>query len=245
MAYSIGRRRRRRSGAGGSRPATISCLPGRHRIHHPLETAVRQLGQQPRAARRSPVAAGRQGRPDPASVAAEFSGRRRAAGGVPRLLPEKRRYSFEFRHPSWYAPRILRLLSERNIALCLSDHHDAPAPWRAPPISSICAAMARAAATRGTIAPPCSGEWARRIRSWKKQGCDVFVYSTTTRRAPRRPMRSSSVSCAGSIRRLQFGRGEPLIDLRGGLQLTRLALQRFALLAGGSFSASSRVVSES
>ena len=47
-----------------------------------------------------------------------------------KLLSDKRRYSFEFRHPGWYAPRILKLLSERNISLCLSDHHDAPAPWR-------------------------------------------------------------------------------------------------------------------
>ena len=45
------------------------------------------------------------------------------------LLPEHRRYSFEFRHPSWYAPKILRMLADRNIALCISDHHDAPAPW--------------------------------------------------------------------------------------------------------------------
>ena len=47
-----------------------------------------------------------------------------------RLLSTERRYSFEFRHPSWYQPRILRLLAQRNIALCISDHHDAPAPWR-------------------------------------------------------------------------------------------------------------------
>ena len=47
-----------------------------------------------------------------------------------KLLPKKRRYSFEFRHPSWYAPRILRLLRAQNISLCISDHHDAPAPWK-------------------------------------------------------------------------------------------------------------------
>jgi uncharacterized protein YecE (DUF72 family) len=47
-----------------------------------------------------------------------------------KLLRKKRRYSFEFRHPTWYQPKIMKLLSERNIALCLSDHHDAPAPWR-------------------------------------------------------------------------------------------------------------------
>lgn len=46
------------------------------------------------------------------------------------MLPGKRRYSFEFRHPSWYAPAVLRLLRDANVALCLSDHHDAPAPWK-------------------------------------------------------------------------------------------------------------------
>jgi uncharacterized protein YecE (DUF72 family) len=43
-----------------------------------------------------------------------------------KMLPNKRRYSFEFRDPSWYAPRILKMLAEQNISLCLSDHHDAP-----------------------------------------------------------------------------------------------------------------------
>ena len=33
------------------------------------------------------------------------------------LLPEHRRYAFEFRHPSWYARNILRTLADRNIAL--------------------------------------------------------------------------------------------------------------------------------
>jgi uncharacterized protein YecE (DUF72 family) len=32
-----------------------------------------------------------------------------------KLLPRKRRCTFEFRHPSWYAPSILRMLSDRNI----------------------------------------------------------------------------------------------------------------------------------
>lgn len=47
-----------------------------------------------------------------------------------KMLSSNRRYSFEFRDPSWYTPRILKMLAERNISLCLSDHHDAPAPWR-------------------------------------------------------------------------------------------------------------------
>jgi len=50
--------------------------------------------------------------------------------GFLRMLPPERRYSFEFRHPSWYRPQIMRLLTKKNVSLCISDHHDAPAPWK-------------------------------------------------------------------------------------------------------------------
>jgi hypothetical protein len=46
------------------------------------------------------------------------------------LLSKKRCYSFEFRHPSWYAPKIMRLVIDANISLCISDLHGAQAPWR-------------------------------------------------------------------------------------------------------------------
>jgi uncharacterized protein YecE (DUF72 family) len=45
------------------------------------------------------------------------------------LLNKKRQYAFEFRHPSWYEARVLDVLRDHDIALCISDHHDAPAPW--------------------------------------------------------------------------------------------------------------------
>jgi uncharacterized protein YecE (DUF72 family) len=48
-----------------------------------------------------------------------------------KLLPPRRRYAFEFRHPSWYEDDILDLLRNNDIALCISDHHDAPSPWLA------------------------------------------------------------------------------------------------------------------
>jgi uncharacterized protein YecE (DUF72 family) len=47
-----------------------------------------------------------------------------------KLLPKRRRYAFEFRDRSWYADPVLALLRKHNIALCISDHHDAPAPWQ-------------------------------------------------------------------------------------------------------------------
>jgi uncharacterized protein YecE (DUF72 family) len=93
-----------------------------------------------------------------------------------KLLSDKRRYSFEFRHPSWYAPRILRLLSEHNIALCLSDHHDAPAPWRRTADFVYVRGHGPTGRYRGHYRPETLGHWATRIRSWNKQGCEVFVY---------------------------------------------------------------------
>ena len=45
------------------------------------------------------------------------------------MLPPRRRYAFEFRHPSWYADNVLEFLSRRRAAMCISDHHDAPSPW--------------------------------------------------------------------------------------------------------------------
>ena len=46
-----------------------------------------------------------------------------------KLLKKKREYVIEFRDPSWYEPAVLDLLRDHDVALCLSDHHDAPAPW--------------------------------------------------------------------------------------------------------------------
>jgi uncharacterized protein YecE (DUF72 family) len=93
-----------------------------------------------------------------------------------KLLSNKRRYSFEFRHPSWYAPRLLRLLSEQNISLCISDHHDAPAPWKRTADFVYVRGHGPQGRYKGHYRTDTLAEWAKRIRSWKKQGCDVFVY---------------------------------------------------------------------
>jgi uncharacterized protein YecE (DUF72 family) len=93
-----------------------------------------------------------------------------------RLLSKKRRYSFEFRHPSWYEPRILELMSQRNIALCVPDHHDAPAPWRRTADFVYIRGHGPGGRYKGHYQAQTLSKWATRIKSWKKQGCDVFVY---------------------------------------------------------------------
>jgi uncharacterized protein YecE (DUF72 family) len=93
-----------------------------------------------------------------------------------KLLSEKRRYSFEFRHSSWYQPSIFKLLSKRNIALCLSDHHDAPAPWKRTADFVYIRGHGPSGRYKGHYRSQTLSKWATHIRSWKKQGCDVFVY---------------------------------------------------------------------
>jgi uncharacterized protein YecE (DUF72 family) len=93
-----------------------------------------------------------------------------------KLLPRKRRYSFEFRHSSWYQRDILKLLSQKNISLCLSDHHDAPAPWKRTADFVYIRGHGPGGQYRGHYGLQTLSNWADRIKSWKKQGCDVFVY---------------------------------------------------------------------
>jgi uncharacterized protein YecE (DUF72 family) len=92
------------------------------------------------------------------------------------LLKADRRYAFEFRHPSWYEPTILDLLRRRDISLCLSDHHDAPAPWEV----TASFVYVRAHGPRGTYKDHYSNktlrDWARKIVAWKRGQRDVYVY---------------------------------------------------------------------
>jgi uncharacterized protein YecE (DUF72 family) len=96
--------------------------------------------------------------------------------GFLRMLSPKRRYSFEFRHASWYSPPIMRLLSGNNISLCISDHHDAPAPWRRTADFVYVRGHGPGGRYKGHYAKNDLAVWARRISSWKAQGCDVFVF---------------------------------------------------------------------
>jgi uncharacterized protein YecE (DUF72 family) len=97
-------------------------------------------------------------------------------GNFFKMLPDKRRYSFEFRDPSWYAPKILKMLAERNISLCLSDHHDAPAPWKRTADFVYIRGHGPGGRYKGNYPASTLADWARQIRSWSRRGRDIYVY---------------------------------------------------------------------
>ena len=91
------------------------------------------------------------------------------------ILPEGR-HCFEFRHESWYTPRVYELLRSAGAALVIGDHPK----WRF---------QARELTTdwtlvrlhhgrrgrRGNYSETELDEWARRIAQWRRRA-EVFVY---------------------------------------------------------------------
>ena len=93
-----------------------------------------------------------------------------------RMLNRDRRYAFEFRHPSWYVPRIFRVLSEANIALCISDHADAPSPWKRTADFVYVRGHGPGGRYKGHYKPAALASWKQKIDRWRSRGHDVYVY---------------------------------------------------------------------
>jgi uncharacterized protein YecE (DUF72 family) len=93
-----------------------------------------------------------------------------------KMLPRRHRYAFEFRHDSWYDDEIFELLRKRNIALCISDHADAPSPWEVTADFVYLRGHGPTGRYRGHYRDHDLKLWARRIRKWKRARKDVYVY---------------------------------------------------------------------
>jgi uncharacterized protein YecE (DUF72 family) len=106
----------------------------------------------------------------------QFHADRERLAAFIKLLPRRRRYAFEFRHASWYADAILDLLRDSDMALCISDHHDAPAPWIATARHVYVRGHGPGGDYRDSYTDGTVGAWAREIETWKRQRRDVFVY---------------------------------------------------------------------
>jgi uncharacterized protein YecE (DUF72 family) len=93
-----------------------------------------------------------------------------------KLLPHQRRYVFEFRDKSWYTDSVMTLLSKNDIALCLSDHHDAPAPWETTARHVYIRGHGPSGAYTGHYSARTLQRWARQCKMWRAKGRMVYVY---------------------------------------------------------------------
>jgi uncharacterized protein YecE (DUF72 family) len=99
------------------------------------------------------------------------------------LLPKRYRYAFEFRNTAWYADDIIDLLRDRNIALCISDHADAPAPWIATAHHVYIRAHGPSGRYRGSYPDATLKNWAGNISAWRKEDHDVYIYFDNDQKA--------------------------------------------------------------
>lgn len=93
-----------------------------------------------------------------------------------KLLPARRRYAFEFRHASWYEDDILDLLRDNDIALCISDHHDAPSPWIATASFVYVRGHGSGGRYRGRYRFAKMERWKRWLLAMRRAGKMAYVY---------------------------------------------------------------------
>jgi uncharacterized protein YecE (DUF72 family) len=106
----------------------------------------------------------------------QFEANRERLAAFLKMVPRRWRCVFEFRHRSWYDDAILDLLSAHTVALCISDHHDAPAPWIVTAPHVYLRPHGPGGCYRGSYGEKTLRDWTRRIRAWQRDGRDVFCF---------------------------------------------------------------------
>lgn len=92
------------------------------------------------------------------------------------MLAPKRRYAFEFRDASWYQDSVYAILEKHNVALCLSDHHHAPAPWIATARHVYVRGHGPTGRYKGSYPNRTLAKWAEEIQTWRSANKTVYVY---------------------------------------------------------------------
>jgi uncharacterized protein YecE (DUF72 family) len=97
-------------------------------------------------------------------------------GRLLEVLPNRHRYAFEFRDPSWHEPKILELLSKRGAAFCIFDLAGERSPIEVTADFVYIRLHGPGAAYQGSYDGRILSGWARRIRDWSEAGKDVYCY---------------------------------------------------------------------
>ena len=107
---------------------------------------------------------------------ARFKADRERLATFLKLLSQRYLYAFEFRDASWYEGAIFDLMRDNNIALCLSDHHDAPAPWEVTASHVYVRGHGPTGRYKGRYRPKTMEEWATAIKRWKRRRLTIYCY---------------------------------------------------------------------
>jgi uncharacterized protein YecE (DUF72 family) len=107
---------------------------------------------------------------------ARFKADRERLSSFLKLLSKRSRYAFEFRDESWYDEAILDVLRRRDVALCISDHEDAPAPWEATARHVYIRGHGPTGQYKDRYPLKTLRTWADAITKWRRRGLTVYCY---------------------------------------------------------------------
>lgn len=99
------------------------------------------------------------------------------------MLPARCRYAFEFRHSSWYDDEILRMLRAHDVAFCISDHADAPAPWEITAGHVYVRGHGPSGRYHGSYPDRTLRRWAEAALQWESERRTVFIYFDNDQKA--------------------------------------------------------------
>jgi uncharacterized protein YecE (DUF72 family) len=86
------------------------------------------------------------------------------------VLPRGVPAAFEFRHESWFNSDVYRLLRDGNVALCIHDADEHTTPME------LTASLTYIRLRRSAYDEPRRKEWQDRMRTWAREGIEVFAY---------------------------------------------------------------------
>lgn len=92
------------------------------------------------------------------------------------VLPSYYRYTFEFRHPSWYTEEVMNLLRQYNAAFCIYEleYHVSPLAVTA----DFVYIRLHGPETKyaGSYSDDALRWWAKQCLQWQQQDLDVYIY---------------------------------------------------------------------
>ena len=91
------------------------------------------------------------------------------------LLPPGRRYAFEFRDSTWFAPETFRALEAHDAGLCIADRGGQSGPLQ---VTSdfVYVRMHAGRDVSGCYSGTELQRWADRVEEWTGRGLDVYLY---------------------------------------------------------------------
>jgi len=136
---------------------------------------------------------------------ARFKADRERLASFLKMLSKRRRYAFEFRDASWYDDAIFDLLRERNVALFISDHHDAPTPWEVTAEHVYVRGHGPTGEYHSRYSPKTMKEWAATIAKWRRKKLQVYCYFDNDQK---------SAAPKDATRLMELLEGKPTVRLR-------------------------------